>query len=62
MAEKDKKNVQPEVLQPRVHIGEFLFNSDLSDMRKGAFRVFVEGKEWMSTDEWQSKLEEFQSK
>jgi hypothetical protein len=62
MAEKDKKDIIPEPPQPRIYIDEFLFNSGLSDMRKGAFRVFVDGKEWMRPDEWQSKLEEFQSK
>jgi hypothetical protein len=61
MSEKANKEVVTEPLQPRIYIDEFLFNSGLSDMRKGSFRVFVEGKEWMRTDEWQSKLDEFQS-
>lgn len=56
-----EKTINEEPLQPRIHINEFLFNNDLSAMRKGAFKVFVEGKEWMRPDEWQSKLEEFQS-
>lgn len=62
MSEKIKKEIILDPLPERIYISEFLFNSGLSDMRKGAFRVFVEGKEWMRPDEWQSKLNEFQSK
>ena len=55
---QSKKTLKP---KPRMHIDEFLLNSDLRAEQKAGFRVFV-GKLYSSESEWKTKLEEYKNR
>lgn len=50
-----------EQLPSRIHIREFLFGTNLSDMQKAGFGAFVGNKEWMRPTEWEDNLKKYKS-
>lgn len=60
MAQKNK-DIEQAPLLPRIHVEEFLFNTDLSDMQKAGFKASIQGKQWMRPDEWQYSFDKYKS-
>ncbi|QMV48386.1 hypothetical protein [Bacillus phage SPO1L3] len=55
-----KKTIKDDVLEPRIHIDEFLkLHSGLNEVRQSGFRALAKGKVWMRKSQWEEILEQY---